>query len=82
MNSQPHTIVTYGEVGDDYILRAAVPHSVPRAKLFRILVFVDPADEISEDDWHAALAGSLAFDFLHDEAEDLYTLADGRPFSG
>lgn len=31
--------------------------------------------------WLKAAAGSEAFAFLADEAEDIYTLADGRPLN-
>jgi hypothetical protein len=37
-------------------------------------------DEFSEQEWAKNAATSPAFDFLKDEAEDIYTRADGTPF--
>ncbi len=34
---------------------------------------------ITDTDWLTAIANNTAFDFLQDEAEDIYTLADGKP---
>ena len=37
-------------------------------------------EEIDEQEWLKAAANSSAFDFLKDPQEDIYTLADGKPF--
>jgi hypothetical protein len=37
-------------------------------------------EEIDEQEWLKAAASSSAFDFLKDPKEDIYTLADGKPF--
>ncbi|MEM1326273.1 MAG: hypothetical protein AAGI23_09985 [Bacteroidota bacterium] len=37
--------------------------------------------EITDEEWLAALMTNSAFDFLHDEEEDIYTLEDGKPLS-
>lgn len=44
-----------------------------------ILLFPEEAD-INEGEWLRAAAGNPAFDFLKDPVEDIYTLADGKPF--
>lgn len=44
-----------------------------------ILLFPEEAD-IDEREWLRAAATNPAFDFLKDPAEDIYTLADGKPF--
>lgn len=49
-------------------------------KRVRIIVLSPVDDEISESDWLKAAASNPAFDFLHDAAEDVYTLTDGKPF--
>jgi hypothetical protein len=36
--------------------------------------------EFSELEWLHAAATNPTFDFLKDPEEDIYTLADGRPF--
>jgi hypothetical protein len=36
--------------------------------------------ELDEDEWLKLAATSPAFDFLRAPEEDIYTLADGKPF--
>lgn len=45
-----------------------------------ILVPTEADNEASEQEWLRAAAGNPAFDFLRDPEEDIYTLADGKPF--
>jgi hypothetical protein len=45
----------------------------------RVIVLFDESDDLSERDWLAAMSSNEAFDFLADEAEDIYTLEDGQP---
>ena len=46
----------------------------------RVLILVpDPAD-IDEQAWLKAAANNPAFGFLKEEAEDVYTRTDGKPF--
>jgi hypothetical protein len=48
----------------------------------RIIVLLpEEADiDIDEMEWLRAAAVNPAFDFLKEPEEDIYTLADGRPF--
>jgi hypothetical protein len=47
----------------------------------QLMVTVLPSSDIeSEEAWLRAAASSDAFAFLHDPAEDIYTLRDGEPF--
>lgn len=39
------------------------------------------AGEIDESEWLRSAASNPAFDFLEDPEEDIYTLADGKPFN-
>lgn len=39
------------------------------------------AGQINELEWLRAAALNPAFDFLKDSEEDIYTLADGKPFN-
>lgn len=47
----------------------------------RVIVFFDEdnSGDLDERDWLNAAASNEAFDFLADEDEDIYTLADGKP---
>lgn len=45
-------------------------------------ITVKPAFELnplSNNDWIYGTAKNPSFDFLHDEAEDIYTINDGKP---
>jgi len=48
-------------------------------KRVRVIVLYSPDDEWSEMEWLQAAARNPAFDFLKDPAEDIYSLADGKP---
>jgi hypothetical protein len=45
----------------------------------RVIVLYSPVDELDESEWLHAAALSPAFDFLRDQEEDIYTVADGNP---
>ena len=60
------------------ILDEPLPIKVP-TRVRVIITFLEEAD-INEKEWLLAAAGDPAFDFLKDPEEDIYTLADGRPF--
>lgn len=45
----------------------------------RVIVLFEEGGDIPERDWLAAMSSNEAFDLLADEAEDIYTLEDGRP---
>lgn len=46
----------------------------------KVIVLYPLAEEISETEWLSAAARNPAFAYLHDSSEDIYTLADGKPF--
>ena len=56
----------------------ALPVSGPMA--VRVIVLYPSSDEISETEWMKAAATNPAFEFLHDPAEDIYTIEDGEPY--
>jgi hypothetical protein len=62
--------------------RLHVEESLPDAPpgRVRVLVLIPETDEPSEAEWLRAMATNPAFDFLNDPAEDMYSLADGKPF--
>jgi hypothetical protein len=69
------TLDAQGQLHLDGPIRGAAPGPV------RVIVLLSP-EEPSEADWLRAASGSGAFDFLRDDAEDLYSAADGVPFRG
>ena len=46
----------------------------------KVIVLYPLAEEISETEWLGAAARNPAFTYLHESSEDIYTLADGKPF--
>lgn len=46
----------------------------------RVIILVSQSVDIDETEWLRAAAANPAFDFLKEPDEDVYTLADGRPF--
>jgi hypothetical protein len=46
----------------------------------RVIILLPEEADINEMEWLQAAAANPAFDFLKEPEEDIYTLADGRPF--
>jgi hypothetical protein len=51
-----------------------------RSQRVKVIILFDGDVEIDEQTWLRAASANAVFDYLNDPAEDLYTLADGRPF--
>lgn len=49
------------------------------SKKVRVIVLIDEERDIGEKEWIKAASENEVFDFLNDEAEDIYTLKDGKP---
>ncbi len=47
----------------------------------RVIVLFDESPDFNEKEWMQAVPKNDAFDFLGDEAEDIYSLVDGKPLS-
>jgi hypothetical protein len=45
----------------------------------RVLLLFNEGD-LNEQDWLKTTSSNPAFEFLQDPAEDVYTIADGKPF--
>jgi len=48
----------------------------------RVVILLPEETDIDEMKWLRAAARNPVFDFLKEPDEDIYTLADGRPFDG
>jgi len=46
----------------------------------RVIILLPEEAEIDEMEWLRTAAANPAFDFLKQPEEDIYTLANGRPF--
>jgi len=47
----------------------------------RIIILLSEEAEIDEKEWLQAAANNPALDFLKEPEEDIYTIANGRPFN-
>ena len=47
----------------------------------RIIILLSEEAEIDEKEWLQAAADNPALDFLKEPEEDIYTIANGRPFN-
>jgi len=69
------TTATVG-VNRQLLLDEDLPENVS-AKVRVIVLFAE--EDFSENEWLKAASKNEAFNFLNDDAEDIYTLADGKP---
>ena len=47
----------------------------------RVILLFENSEDLSEQEWLRALASNPDFEFLKGPQEDVYTLADGKPFN-
>jgi len=76
-----HAIETTGTVDEESQLHLDRPLPISGPARVRVIVIYPPDDaEIAESEWLRAASGNPAFEDLAEPEEDVYTLADGRPF--
>ena len=75
-----HAIETTGMVDEQRQLRLDEPLPISGPARVRVIVLFSDSEDIDERAWLKAAGANPAFDFLKDEAENIYTRADGRPF--
>jgi len=63
------------EANRHLILDEDIP--APISKRVRVIVLFD--EDINESQWSKATASNEVFEFLSDDAEDIYSPADGSP---
>jgi hypothetical protein len=57
------------------------PYDLPANAPLMVTLLPSSSDTDSEEAWLRAASANDAFAFLADPAEDIYTIADGEPFS-
>ena len=75
-----NAIETTGLVDAHHQLRLDEPLPIAGPSRVRVIILVPEAGDIEESTWEKTAATSHSFDFLKDEAENIYTRADGKPF--
>lgn len=69
-----------GNIDKKGVLRLDNP-LVMREKKVKVIILVSEENEETEERlWLSAMTNNPAFEFLHDEQEDIYSLKDGKPF--
>ncbi len=70
-----------GKVDEKGVLRVETPLKGANTAV-KVIILVPEAEDVMEDSlWLQGIAGNSAFDFLADEAEDIYSLTDGEPLT-
>lgn len=70
-----------GTIDDQRRLHVDDPLPVDSPGTVRVIILIPEETDFDERGWEQLAAKNPAFDFLKDPAEDLYTLADGKPFA-
>jgi hypothetical protein len=73
-------IETTGTIDEHRQLQLDSLLPIPGPRRVRIIVLYPWDDEWDETEWLQAAARNPAFAFLNDPEEDIYSLADGKPF--
>jgi hypothetical protein len=80
MESFFKAIEVFGRIDENSQLHLETPLAIPGPSRVRVLILVPEVEDLEEKDWLRAASQNPAFAFLNDPAEDVYTLADGKPF--
>jgi len=81
MEGAVKAIETTGTIDDQHQLVLDEPLPVAGPTRVRIIILLPEKTEIEEMEWLKAAATNPAFDFLKEPEENIYTIADGRPFN-
>ncbi|MBD3375973.1 hypothetical protein GF406_13135 [candidate division KSB1 bacterium] len=74
-------IETTAIIKDQKQLLLDEPISLRGGDKVRLIILLPEENDIDHAEWLSAAAANPVFDDLNDPAEDLYTDADGKPFS-
>ncbi|HLA94335.1 MAG TPA: hypothetical protein VK612_01345 [Pyrinomonadaceae bacterium] len=74
-------IETTGTINADHRIELdqRLPENAPER--VRVIVLFDEDTDINEVEWRKAIGANDVFEFLSDDSEDIYTLADGMPIN-
>ncbi|HEY3228010.1 MAG TPA: hypothetical protein VGJ87_02250 [Roseiflexaceae bacterium] len=73
-------IETTGTVDQERRLLLDEPLPIIGPSRVRVIILVLEETDITEQEWLYAGSKNPAFDFLKNPEEDIYSLADGKPF--
>ena len=67
-----------GTIDDQQQLHLDAPLPIAGPSRVRVIVLVPEEADVEEKEWYRVAAANLAFGFLKEPSEDIYTLADGK----
>jgi hypothetical protein len=73
-------IETTGLVDEKRRLRLDTPLPITGPSRVKVIILVPDTDEIQETEWLKSASTNEAFAFLKEDAENVYTKEDGKPF--
>jgi hypothetical protein len=73
-------VETTGTIDKEHRLHVNEALPIDGPSEVRVLVLVPENGEPDEHAWLRSAATNPAFDFLKDQAEDIYSATDGKPF--
>jgi hypothetical protein len=69
-----------GTIDEQRRLQLDQPLPIVGPSRVRVIILIPEETDLDEQEWLQVAAINPAFDFLKDPEEDIYTLADGKPF--
>lgn len=81
MESTMKAIEVTGTVDEQGHLHLDEPLTLAGSSRVHVILLFDGSD-MEEREWLSNAANNPAFEFLHDPAEDIYTITDGKQYHG
>lgn len=69
-----------GTIDEQRRLQLDEPLPIVGPSRVRVIILISDETAIDEKEWLQAAASNPAFGYLKEPEEDIYTLADGKPF--
>ena len=69
-----------GTIDEQRQLHLDEPLPIVGPSRVRVIILIPEEPDMDEKEWLQAAVSNPAFDFLKEPEEDIYTLADGKPF--
>ena len=80
MESAWKALEVAGTIDEQQQLHLDTPLPIAGPIRVRVIILIPEQTDIDEREWLRAAATNPALDFLKEPEEDIYTLADGKPF--
>lgn len=67
-----------GFLDDKGVLKLDNPLKIINQQV-KVIILIPEKDDIDDTSWLQGVSSNSAFDFLNEEGEDIYSVADGEP---